>query len=205
MPSETDVANAALRLIGGTRITSFTDGSDNANAVQDLYTELRDDLLRSHPWNFATKRVQLAQSVTTPSFEFDYAYPVPSDWLRTMSVHNNDAGDGTIFFKEEEVGDQRVITASANQVYLRYIARVTDPNKMPADFRRAFETALASDLAVPVANSNKLNEIMAKRSERALARARSSDSMGASPERRPRGSWVTSRGGRWPRVASEGD
>jgi hypothetical protein len=96
MPSKVDIANRALRLIGGERITSFTQGTPNANKVTDLYDELVDDLLR-YPWNFATKRVKLAQSSTAPTFEFDHAYTLPSDWIYTVSVHGNDIGRATIF------------------------------------------------------------------------------------------------------------
>lgn len=188
-------------MIGGSRITSLTDGSKNANVANDIFDDLRDDLLRSHPWNFATKRVQLAQSTTTPAFEFDYAYPLPSDWLRTVSVHANDAGTGTVFFREELNGTQRAILSSANQLWLRYIAQITDPNLMPPDFRRAFHTALARDMAVPVAASNTLQQTMDAEAKRVLARARSADGLGSFPERRPRGSWADVRGRALPVVS----
>ena len=91
MPSETDVANVALRLVGGTRITSFTQATPNANAINDIYSEIRDTLLE-FPWNFATQRVELAKLTATPSFKFDYAYALPSDWIYTISVHDNVGG-----------------------------------------------------------------------------------------------------------------
>lgn len=194
MPSEVDIVNGALRLVGGGRITSLTDGSNNANVANDLYEELRDDLLRSHPWNFATKRQKLAQSVTAPAFEFDHAYPLPSDWLRTVSVHGNDAGTGRIMFRVEHVGGQRAIVTSQDEVWLRYVARITDPNMMAVDFRRALQLALARDMAVPVAASNTLQDNLQRQAERMLARARSADGLGSFPERRPRGSWADSRG-----------
>ena len=196
MPGVTDVVNKSLRMIGQPPVTSLTDGSSTANAADDVYTEIRDELLSGHPWNFATKRVQLAQSSTTPAFEFDYAYPLPSDWLRTISVHDNDAGHGTILFRSEFVGTQRCIVASSDAVYLRYVYQVTDPNLMTADFRAALEAALASDLAITIASSNTLHEQMETLLKRKLARARSSDALGAFPELRTRGSWASSRGGR---------
>lgn len=195
MPSDTDIANVALRLVGQTTITSLTDGSTTANVLDDLYTEVLDDLLRSHPWNFATKRVQLAQSSTAPTFEFDHAYALPADWLRTVSVHDNDAGHGTVLYRMEQVGGQNAIVASSDAIYLRYIHRVTNPNLMSADFRRAFQLALARDLAIPLASSNTMQEQFSREATRVLARARSADAMGGFPELRPRGSWATSRGG----------
>lgn len=195
MSSDTDITNVALRLIGQEPIVELTDGSPSANAAIDIYSELRDDLLRTHPWNFATKRVKMARSTTLPSFEFDYAYPLPADWIRTVSVHNNDNGVGTIVFREEQIGEVGAIVASAEDVYLRYIACITDANRMPADFRRVFSLALARDLAVPLASSNTLQEKYERQFKIAMASARSSDGMGSFPERRPVGSWTNRRQG----------
>jgi len=196
MPGVTDLLNVSLRRIGATPIVSLTDGSESANAADDIYTEVRDDLLRSHPWNFATKRIKLAQSATAPTFEFDYAYPLPSDWLRTISVHDNDAGHGTVLYRMEQVNDQNSIVVSSNEIWLRYVSQVTDPNIMTADFRNALEFVLARDLAIPLASSNSLEERMSVKADRAIARARSTDGMGSFPELRPRGSWASSRSGR---------
>lgn len=195
MPSETDLVNVALRHIGAGRITSLNDGSAEANAANDIYTAVRDGLLAKHNWNYATKRVQLARSSTTPSFGFSYGYVLPSDWVKTVSVHDNDAGVSSITFRHETNGTEQVLLADSENVYLRYIARITDPNMMPADFRTALQFALARDLAVPIANSNTLRDQMNDEAKRSLAFAKSADAMGSSPEPRARGSWVTSRGG----------
>src|SRR6266849_3505877 len=118
MPGETDVINVGLIRIGTTPIVSLTDGSPSANAAGNIYDGLRDTLLASHPWNFATKRQNLAQSSTNPTFEFDHAYPLPSDWLRTISVHDNDAGHGTVLYRMEQVNGQKAIVTSSDQVWL---------------------------------------------------------------------------------------
>lgn len=195
MPSVTDIYNGALRLVGGSRVTSPTDGSKNANVANDIYPALRDDLLASSPWNFATKRQQLARSSTAPGFGFTYAFPLPSDWIRNVSVHGDEAGAGSLNFREEVVNDQRAIVVNSADCYIRYIFRQTDPNMMSANFLRALELAMARDLAVPIANSNTLEDQLARKAERALATARSTDALGAFPERRPRGAWASVRGG----------
>ena len=195
MSSDTDIANEAMQLLKSKRITSLTDGSNNANAANDVFTEVRDNLLRSHNWNFATKRQKLAQSATAPTFEFENAYPLPADWLRTVSVHNNDAGAGSFLWREEEVADQGAIVTSADEVWIRYVYRVTDPNRMAADFRTAFSYALA--LALPgVSNISSVREDrLENRAEKRLRKAKHSDASGSFPERLPAGSWVTSRTG----------
>lgn len=190
------IINYALRKVGEARITATTDGTNPANVANDLYDFVRDDLLRSHPWNFATKRVQLAQKTDTPVFEFDYAYALPSDWLRTISVHDNDAGHGTILFREEYLVNQRCIITSSDAVYLRYVYRVEDAAQMDVSFKRALGLSLARDLAIPLASSSTLEDKLDREAQRAIAQARSSDALGAFPELRPRGSWAASRGGR---------
>jgi len=195
MASETSVANMGLRFIGQTAIVSRTDGSDNANIVNDIFDDVRDDLLRSHPWNFATKRIKLAQSSTLPVFEFDFAYPLPADWISTMSVHSNDAGHSTVLHRMELIGTQRAIVSSADQIYLRYVAQITDPNLWAADFRRCVSLAIGRDLAVAIASSNTLQDQLNKQLSKTMARARSADAIGASPELRQRGSWANARNG----------
>jgi len=196
MVSTTDVVNVALRRVGASRIVSLTEAEDSASftVANDLFDEVLDDLLRQHAWNFATKREKLAQLAAEPTFEFDHAYAMPAGWIRTISVHPNSAGAGTMFYREEQVDDKRVILTSADEVYLRYIARVTDANLWPPDFRNAMSMLLARDFAIPLGNSNTLHQNFDSLSRSAIARARSSDSMGSSPERRPRGSWVNRRG-----------
>ena len=137
MASETDIANVALRLVGGTRITSLTQGTPNANAVQDLYSTIRDELME-FPWNFATKRIELAKSTTSPGFGYDNAFALPSDWVFTISVHDNDESVGTIEFRHEQVGAQNVIATDVDSVFLVYTYKEHDPNIMTPAFRKAW-------------------------------------------------------------------
>lgn len=193
--SEAALCSHALRLVAGAKISSLTQGTKNANVASDLYPGIRDDLLRGHDWNFATSRSKLARSSTDPAFEFDYAYVLPSDWMRTISVHDNDGGTGSISFREEEVGGQGCICASVENLYLRYVSLVVDVNRMPPDFRMALITAMARDIAMPISNSNTIAERFERRAAQALLTAKSSDAKGSAPSARPLGSWATSRNG----------
>lgn len=204
MSSDTDIANMALRLLKANRITALDDGSNNANALKDIFDEIRDEMLRSHFWDFAEKQAKLAKSSTAPIFDFDNAYPFPSDWIRTVSVHDNDAGTGSVLYREGEIDGQGAILSSSDELWMYYTYRVMDPNRMAADFRIAFAFALA--LAVPgIPNMSAVREdLLEKRAKRKLGIAKHTDAMGSTPARRPVGSWAASRGaglhGRaWPR------
>lgn len=203
MPSDTDVVNIAMRHVGASRILNLTEGSPEANVANDIYADLVRSLLRSHIWNFATKRLKLAQSSTAPIFEFDHAYPVPSEWLRTISCHADSDGRSSIaVYRMELVSDQRAIVTDADDVYLRYVAEITDPNLWNADFVEAVASALARDLSIPLAASNTMRDEYRKIHIREINRAKSSDAMESTPTQRPRGSWVTARGRRIPNVGT---
>lgn len=189
MPSEIDIANSALRKIGAETITSLDQGSPSANFMDDRFDEARNELLRMHPWNFATKRAELAREETAPAFEFTYFYTLPADWMRTLYAFDNDAGVGHFDYAEEN----GKIAANSEQVFLLYVYRCEDPNLMTADFREALAWRLAMDAATGLANSAGLFDRMAEGFERTLAAAKSTDAQSHRARPLPRGSWVTSR------------
>ena len=193
--SDTDLANRALRLLKANRITSLTDGTKNANVMNDIFEAERCSLLRSHNWNFATKLATLSRSSETPAFEFDYGYVLPADWIRTIRVQDNDAGFGTIRYREAELAGVGVLLASVETLYLTYVRDVTDPNRMPPDFHTALVYRLAC-AAPGIGNITVSRETeLAKQCIRMEMKARSADAQGSEPERRPVGSWVTGRFG----------
>lgn len=188
--SEVDIANSCFRKVGAkVKIGSFDEGTPAANFADDRYAELRDTLLRGHNWNFAVKRAKLAQLTTDPAFEFEHAYALPDDWMRTIKAFDNDAGVGSMEYREED----GKILASREEVWLLYVYEVTDPNKMTPDFREALAYAMAVEAAIDIVGSRSLSETMERRAEAALLKAKSTDGMADGPKRLPRGSWVTDR------------
>ena len=205
MASRVDVINSALSRIGAKRIANPDADVKNANLTRVAYDDILESLLRSHAWNFATKRAKLAQLSDVPVFGFDHAYAVPTDWLRTVSVSpDSEATQSTIRYKMELVGtsNQRTILASVDDLYMRYVALITDVNLWVADFKQAMIFSLARDMAIPIASSNELHDKMDRKAISWLSKARSSDAMGATPERRPRGSWITRRGTQRPNAGT---
>lgn len=193
MASEVGICNAALQLIKNSKqITSLEQGTKEANACEIVFDELRDAMLEVHNWNFATKRVELAQLTSTPAFEWDYSYQLPSDFLRTVSVHNNSSGRDRIPYKIEN----GVINSDAANLYLRYIARVEDPNLMPATFRLGLSKILASRLAVTLSGSASLSKEMYEQyTGEDLPTAKSADSIQDMADQLPESEWVDIRSG----------
>ena len=193
MASEVGICNAALQLIKNSKqITSLEQGTKEANACEIIYDEMRDACLEVHNWNFATKRVKLAQLTDTPAFEWDYSYQLPSDFIRVVSVHNNSSGRDRIPYKIEN----GVINSDASDLYLRYVARVEDPNLMPATFRLALSKILASRLAVTLSGSASLSKEMYEQyTGEDLPTAKSADSIQDMADQLPESDWVNVRSG----------
>jgi hypothetical protein len=189
MASETGICNSALIKLGATTITALDDGSANANRCNEQFDKLRDSLLRQHTWNFAVGLVQLAELTTAPAFGYDNAYQLPSDFLRAITVHDNDAGAGGIQYR---ISGQK-LHADASAVYLRYVKIVTDPNVMDPLFRESLSWFIASDICMAVTQSTTLMEAMDRGFRRSIVNARAVDAIEDYPESWPQSSWVTER------------
>ena len=81
--SAVGIANMALQRIGarGT-ISSFTDGSANANKVNTVWDMVFQEVLSARDWKFAKTRIELEQNSSSPVGGYLYAYSLPSDFLR---------------------------------------------------------------------------------------------------------------------------
>lgn len=186
MADVTEICNSALAKIGAARITALEEGSKNANLCAELYERCRDDLLRAHSWNFATARAKLAREATTPVFGFAYAYALPADWMRCVDAYGDAGGAAQIIYRVE--GD--CLLSDADDAFLCYIRRVEDANLMPADFREALACLMARELAVPIAQSNTLEEKLEARFRTRLRRARTTDGLEDQLEPMPLGAWA---------------
>ena len=196
MATEAGICNSGLSKLGNNRINSLTEGTPAANLCLEQYDKLRDEMLRAHDWNFAASRVKLAQLSATPAFGYDYQYALPSDWMRTISVHPDDEGAVYLadYATESTADEGRVLLTDYTDVYMRYVRKVEDPNVMDPAFREALAWRLAVELAVPLAKSGSLRDRMVAGSEAALSMSKSVDGQDDPPQAVPDGSWVTGRG-----------
>jgi hypothetical protein len=176
MSTAVQVCSNALVELGGLPINSFDNLSDRALAAANLYPQIRDAVLRSHPWNCATKRVVLSPDSVAPSFGWDYGFTLPGDNLRVLSITER-PGDHEAY----EIEDGRIL-CDTNVIYLRYVYRNDNPAKWDSTLTRAMTLAMAAVLAIPV-TEDKDKKIEKERELQALLRtARAVDGMETPPE-----------------------
>jgi len=196
MASEVSIINQGLYRVGANPIVARDGSGDNEVIANAIYDHHRDYLLRRHTWNFATKRIQLARSANTPPFGYDYQYPLPSDYMRTITISDNTNGTGTLIYKiENDVSDTRVIVTSAIEVYMKYVAKITDPAQMDPDFQECLSLKLASVFALKIAQSLSLHKEIKVELNSALRAARAVDGQEDLADQMPEGSWSMIRNG----------
>ena len=89
--TDTSICNSALIKLGAERISTLDDDSKEARLCKEQYPKIREKLLRSHKWNFAIGRQQLAKSTDyTPPFKFESAFPYPTQVQRILKLDVNE-------------------------------------------------------------------------------------------------------------------
>ena len=151
MASVVGICNIALSNIGDEKISSLTDNNDRARACDLRYEDTRDSVLRAHPWNCATTRVELAVSTDAPVWGFTYKYALPSDCLRVLDVY-----DYTVPFSIEG----RFLLTDNSTAKLKYIARIVDPNVYDILLQQAIGIRLAAEIAEALTGRTELKEEM---------------------------------------------
>ena len=167
MASVVDICNGALNQLGATTILSLTEDSKNARLCNSRFTQVRDALFRTHPWNCLQKRTSLAKEVTVPSWGFTSQFVLPADCLRLLYIIDYDSN-----YKVEG----RKILSNTSTMKILYIARITDPNEYDELLRETLSASLGADIAYGVTSSNPVAQNMYKLFQEKLRDARFVDS-----------------------------
>jgi hypothetical protein len=127
------ICSDALIMLGAQPISSFTEGTDAAQACDRLYPDLRDSLLSRYSWSWSSKKAQISRLTTNPINEWDYAYQLPGDMLSGVIALFNTADTTGFPLRNgwEIYGDQ--VYTNEETVYIDYQYTV-DESKMPYYF-----------------------------------------------------------------------
>jgi len=187
--SEVYICNLGLQKIGASRISSLTEDSKNANECSACYSHLRDAELRRHNWNFARKRVTLAPSDVTPDFDYDYAFPLPSDCLRILPP----AVNGLDWRIESHEGQTAILTNDGSSLEVNYISRVTDTARFDPSFDEMLACRIADHLCEMLTGSNAKAVKANNDYKEARAEARRNNAFENIAEEFPEDPWLAAR------------
>ena len=173
--SEVDLCNRALSRLG-TRATiaALSENSTEARTAAIWYAATRDALLRAHDWNFARRRIALAE-LGAPSSGWAYRFALPSDCLRLLRLESGARGLPSPRFEVAADGAGRVVLCDEPAPLAVYTARVADPGLFDPGFAQALVDQLAAHVAYPITQKTDLAVRLAQAARLALAEAMATD------------------------------
>ena len=180
------ITNAALTRTGNNQITSFTDGSVEAEVAAANYEEVVLEELDEHFWSFATREAALGKLVWTSTNEWAYRYQAPADILAIKRVFQNGHP-----VKYERNGNYIYCDAdnSNTPLYIEYIVRIAETS-WPGKFRAAIIERLEALFLRALSEDYDKAEARERDSDVTMRKARHRDAGNKSP-RRPRRSRLT--------------
>jgi hypothetical protein len=188
VPAVVDIVNRALIGLGVTPIVSLDQGGKAADSARALWPQVRDHVLRGHPWNCATARAVLAAEATAPAFEWAVQFPLPADWLRCVEVN------GTRWPTDGWVVEGRKILTNETTCELLYVRREEDPNRYDAELVTALAAQLAHELAPALSALSSVVDRAEKKAIDALTEAKRTDGLEEELVENPlEGGWVSAR------------
>jgi hypothetical protein len=187
MPSVVDICNEAMDLLGAATITSLTENSKEARLCNRRFDTVRDQVLRSHPWNCAITRATLAKDATAPAFGFSSQFTLPTNpyCLRVLSFWNATvnsdvaAYDSTAMFKVEG----RKILTNQSECKIVYVFRQEDTEQFDSLLSSTIAHKLAAETAYAITGSNGVASNMFALYEQQVRLARSMDAMEGYPDK----------------------
>lgn len=171
------LCSRALLKLGAASIASFDEGTAEAEVAANLYGSLRDAMLSAHPWSFACGQVSLARLSAEPLADFSYAYQLPADFLRALSVGSGGRGRGASY----RIAERRLHTNLAG-IVLTYIFRPNE-EEFPPFFDQALIARLSAEFCIPMTESTSRSEALNRLAEIEFGRAKSIDGQQDTPGR----------------------
>lgn len=140
--------------------------------MNDLYDEVRKQVLKSSRWSFAIKRATIAANAVTPDFGFSYYFDLPTDYIIAINEHNG----------EEIQREGDYLACDANSIQLRYIYDVEDADKFSPEFIKILYLTLAVEASYSLIQDKALKSQLEKELEKALSDARFDNAKESTPE-----------------------
>lgn len=175
--SATELCSRALIALGARPIAAFDEATVEAEVARHLYPPLRDGLLSSHPWRFATLQAALPRLPQAPAADYACAFQLPPDFLRALSAGLPEKGRGLSY----RIAGRR-LEADVEALTLTYIFR-PDESGFPPFFDLALIARLAADFCLPLTESTSRAQLLHKLAEDEFRRAKAIDSQQDEPSR----------------------
>lgn len=142
------ICSDALIMLGASPLSSFADGTDEAQVADRLYDDLRDTLIMQYPYSWTIRKKKLARLADSPINEWRYKYQMPGEMLGNPKAVFNTSSVGATPVRNYELFANGLYTNLEN-VWIDY-QYLPEPAEFPPYFVRLLRTALAAEFAEPI-------------------------------------------------------
>jgi hypothetical protein len=199
--TETEAANAALRILGVAAIADINAANSTAaRECRAAFGGARDEALRRKNWNFASAWSTPAMASVKSLGPLKNAFPLPDDCVRVRAVSSDGdelAADAWAI-ETLKIGtppaDATVLVTNATAPVLSYTRRITNVALWDPEFLTGFAERLAAKVAPPLSKEFTLGQELDAIADGKLDHAAQSDAQEAPPRSVSREtSWITAR------------
>jgi len=197
MASQVQIAKLALQHIGDRYdIADLTEESTEAEQINLVFDDTRDEILRRFPWRFAKKYISPSKlaGITVPGF-WDFAYQYPPDAVKVRGVSNPLGVDvAPIDFEIALLQDNtKVILTDQDDAEFFYTSRVEDTTRFDPEFTMALSFLLAARTAMALTGSLDIKSALDQEVLRVVSQAADTDSSEGRNRDAPEASWIDAR------------
>ena len=174
MTTPVQICNLALaRIAISDTINALDETSQEAVTCNLHYEQVRDAVLRDFSWPFATRFITLPLVEETPTTEWLYSYRTPADFIRAVRIIPDlRTARNDIPYRITSDSSGQLIFTDREDAKLEYVAKIEDTNLYSADFIDALSWRIASDIALPLAQSTGIAQNALREYMMAIDRAR---------------------------------
>lgn len=149
--TKVDIASQALGLCRAGAISSFEDGSNEAEIISMYYPTFIKDIFSRYPWDFATVTRRLNMSTGQLSGNLN-AFIIPAEAKRILGVYFDPECEHANKDFREQGG---YILSNENELYIKYTV-YPDENLWPGYFVHYAIYALADMICIPMTDDDEL-------------------------------------------------
>jgi len=193
MATKLDIVNRALISLGNNTITSLDNLEPTALTMLEVYTITKNAELAAYRWNFALQREQLPALTQKPAFDYEYAYQLPSDFLRLERVVSNGWRTNAAGHTPYVIEGDKILTDIEPPLQIRYLRKFEKDDLLPDLFIEVFALKLAIKACNKSAQDGQLLSMLYNEYNMALRTAKKANAIQLAPIELGEGEFIRSR------------
>jgi hypothetical protein len=191
------VWNGSLLAVGHRRLSDTGEAVEAGRELTAVWPQVLAECVSIGSWNFAMETIKAEYDTgVTPEFGYSKVFAKPTDWVRTIGISADENFSLPLLHYYD---DMNFWSAEDSPIYIRYVSNDTglgyDLSRWGAAFTRYVELELATRLCLKLTQSEKLEEKLEQKRDKAKRTALNQDAMNEpQPKFGPPSGWTAARG-----------